>query len=166
MVVSVVVGTLFSGLGTVFSTVFSTVTVRAGGRGGAASSRFPPPMRPRRNPTSSPISRPTASDTRAALASATFLLTGLTLLLPIMLSLHPCRVLTLAWLLRAPEAHPPQRGDLAEDASHYPPCILRHVARLCSSLEGLRATRLSTGEVLRIYLPRTSVNRGKELYKK
>ena len=101
--VAVVAGTVFSGAGAVFSgvgTVFSgggavssTVTVRAGGRGGAASSRLPALMRPRRNPTSSPKSSPKANVTnhiRTALSSLTVILPGLALLLPIVLSLHPC----------------------------------------------------------------------------
>jgi hypothetical protein len=94
--VAVVVGTVFSGAGTVFSgarTGFSTVTVRAGGTGGAASSRLPALIRPRRNPTSSPKSSPTANvanHIRTALSSLTVVLPGLALLLPIVLSLHPC----------------------------------------------------------------------------
>ena len=93
---AVVAGAVFSVAGTVLSgarTVFSTVTVRAGGAGGAASSRLPL-MRPRRNPTSSPKSSPTASVSRNALAGPAVLLTGLTLLLPIVLSLHSCRTRT------------------------------------------------------------------------
>jgi hypothetical protein len=96
--VAVVVGTVFSGAGTVFSgarTGFSTVTVRAGGTGGAASSRLPALIRPRRNPTSSPKSSPTANvanHIRTALSSLTVVLPGLALLLllPIVLSVHPC----------------------------------------------------------------------------
>ncbi len=82
-----------SGAGTVFSsgfssgagTGFSTVTVRAAGRGEAASSRSP--MRSRRAPTRSP----TASTIRSVMASPLSLLTGLTLLLPTIPSLHSCR---------------------------------------------------------------------------
>ena len=86
-----------SGAGTVFSsgfssgagTGFSTVTVRAAGRGEAASSRSP--MRSRRAQTRSPISSPTASTIRSVMASPLSLLTGLTLLLPTIPSLHSCR---------------------------------------------------------------------------
>jgi len=81
-----------SGAGTVFSsgagTGFSTVTVRAAGRGEAASSRSP---RRSRAPTRSPISSPTASTIRSGMASPLSLLTGLTLLLPTIPSLHSCR---------------------------------------------------------------------------
>src|SRR5215204_5116432 len=97
--VAVVAGTVFSAAGTVFSgagTGFSTVTVRAGATDGAASSRLPALMRPRRNPTSSPKSSPTANvanHIRTALSSLTVILPGLALLLllPMVLSLHPCR---------------------------------------------------------------------------
>ena len=95
--VAVVAGTVFSGTRMVFSgagTGSSTVTVRAGGRGGAASSRLPALMRPRRNPTSSPKSSPTANvanHIRTVLSDLTVILPGLVLLLlPIVLSLHPC----------------------------------------------------------------------------
>jgi hypothetical protein len=99
-VVAVVAGTVCSGAATVFSivfsgagTVFSTITVRAGGAGGAASSRLPL-IRPRRNPKSNPTAS-TTSTSRTNLASPAFLLSGLTLLLPILLSLHSsCRTHT------------------------------------------------------------------------
>ena len=115
-VVAVVAGTICSGGRTVFSivfsrpgTVFSTVTVRARGAGGAASSRLLP-ICPRRNPKSSPTAS-TTSTSRTNLASPTFPLPGLTLLLPFLLALHSsCRTHTcravptlVVRLLRAPK---------------------------------------------------------------
>src|SRR5215210_3221291 len=118
--VAVVTGTVFSGVGTVFSGVgtgSSTVTVRAGGRGGAASSRLPALMRPRKNPTSNPKSSPTANvrtisgQPSPALRSSSL---GLPFSSP---SCYPFTraLLTLARLLRAPEARPPNCSTAQDD---------------------------------------------------
>jgi hypothetical protein len=80
--VAVVAGTVCSGAGT----GFSTVTVRADGAGGAASSRLLP-IRPRTNPKSSATAHTTNTST-TNLAGPAFLLPWITLLLPILLSLH------------------------------------------------------------------------------
>jgi hypothetical protein len=83
--VAEVTGTVLSGDGT----VFCTVPERPGGVGGAASSPLLP-MRPRKNPKSSATANTIGTSTTNLASPALFLLLllRLTLLLPVLLSLH------------------------------------------------------------------------------
>jgi hypothetical protein len=118
--VAVVAGTVCSGAGT----GFSTVTVRADGAGGAASSRLLP-MRPRTNPKSSATAHTTNTST-TNLAGPAFLLPWITLLLPILLSLHSSsRTHTCCSLVvrhfRAPKQGPRRVATLR--TSYMGPCL-------------------------------------------